>query len=492
MTSGIDIPIESTKHWGVLSSEADTLHLGGFVTVRGDHGGGCFIAGYKRLYSDYTTLEFHGMAGLKTLLSVQTSTQLSPNSGATLAASWQPNRGLGLQLVTNMQLGESTSGELAWTVGPREEAGMALAISHRPDERTQLSARLEVGAATGVTVRGTRRIKEDMTARAGVKFGLTGAEIDVGASKRLSELSIVGMSIVTGWGRGIVLKVRYSRGGHLFEVPIQLSAVLSPTIVIAAHVLPPLVMFLSSSWVIGPLGRAVERRKAEEERRKRSHEIEEAIRQASAAAKLMEPVARRKTTKEAAAKGLVIALALYGEEETVKTTAIDRLQAAIVAAQTSKVAAKAKEEAAETEAAEIAAGVVSPSSGSAPTIPAPTISTISSSEEGPSTTSTSAMPDAVIDVTTGLQYLCDSSRVVLHQGYSKSGLMGFCDPAPTSQKLLLVYFVTQERPFVAKIADMEGAQLPTRGIPVTDQKEAELVRTLASLQTVAKNGKGGS
>lgn len=504
MTSGVDIPIESTKHWGPLSSEADTLHLGGFVSVRGDAGGGCFIAGYKRIYSDYTTLEFHGMAGLRTLLSVQTSTQLSPLSGATMVASWQPNRGLGLQVVTTRQLGESTNGELSWIVGPREEAGMALAVTHRPDEKTQLTAKVEVGAATGITVRGARRINEDTTARGGVKLGTQGVEVDIGASKRLSELSIAGLSVVTGLGKGVLLKVRYSRAGHLFEFPIQLSAVLSPTVVIAAHVLPPLVMYLSSSWVVGPLGRSVERRKAEAERRKRWSEIEEATRQASAAAKLMEPVARRKMNKEASAGGLVIALALYGEEEAVKRTAMERLKSAAATAEAAAAAAKLELSSIVSGTAEGTgtisgtaegttegtAGSISSESGAGPpssaTAPATAPSTAplpSSSEDTASLPATAAIPDAVIDVTTGLQYQCESSRVVLHQGYSKSGLMGFCDPAPTSQKLLLIYFVFHGRPFVAKIADTEGAQLPARGQAVTDPGEAELVRALALLQS---------
>lgn len=43
-------------------------------------------------------LQVHGAVGLRSLLSVQHSVQLSPESSASLIASWQPNMGMGLQV----------------------------------------------------------------------------------------------------------------------------------------------------------------------------------------------------------------------------------------------------------------------------------------------------------------------------------------------------------------------------------------------------------
>jgi len=499
MNSGIDIPIESCKDWGPLSSESDTLHLGGFVYVRGDHGGGSFLAGYKRVYADYTTFELHGMAGLKTLLSAQTTVQLSSMAGATMAASWQPGKGVGLQIVTSRQLGDATNGEISWVVGPREEAGMALALTHRPNDLTQVSGKIEVGAATGVTLRGARRIGEDITARAGVKVGATGVECDIGASRRLSELSTAGLTVVTGFKKGVLLRIRYSRGGHLFEFPIQLSAAVDPAVLIAAHILPPLALYVASEWILKPLGKAIESKRAATERKKRAVEIQEAIRQADAAAQLMAPVAKRKAHKEKAKQGLVVALALYGEEEAVLTSASTRL--AQKAAEFAKEMQERSKNEAEIEGEEKvqipppppAEEIVSEEQESTPLPPAAAPSPTPSSLETnkPATTPKEEeeemeIPAAVIDVTLGLQYVVDNSTssIRFHQGYSKSGLMGFCDPAPLSTKLLLVYYSYQGQVYVAKISDTEGVTLPGRGRRIgggeSDSREAELVRIVAA------------
>jgi DnaJ family protein C protein 11 len=504
MNSGIDIPIESSKDWGPLSSESDTLHLGGFVYVRGDHGGGSFLAGYKRVYADYTTFELHGMAGLKTLISAQTSVQLSPLAGATMAASWQPGKGMGLQIITSRQLGDATNGEISWVVGPREEAGMALALTHRPNDLTQVSGKIEVGAATGITLRGARRLGEDITARAGVKVGITGVECDIGASRRLSELSTAGLTVVTGYKKGVLLRIRYSRGGHLFEFPIQLSAGVDPGVLLAAHILPPLALYIASEWILKPLGKAIEGKRAATERQKRAVEIQEATRQANAAAQLMEPVAIRKMNKEKLKGGLVIALALYGEEEAVLTTASSKLaeKAAAAAAVKEELQKKGEEDTEKEQIGDVSEIVQEESTS---TLPTATTTTATAAEISPQTPllSPPSLPDtpqkitnkdksntdresieipaAVIDVTRGLQYLVDTatSTVILHQGYSKSGLMGFCDPAPLSTKVLLVYYSYQGQVYLAKVADTEGAKLPGRGV-VVESGEAELVKILTA------------
>jgi DnaJ family protein C protein 11 len=142
MTSGLDVPLES-KDWGWLASEQDVAHLGGLVNVRKNVGGGSFLAGYKRHFADYSSFEVHGAVGLRTLLSAQHSVQLTPESSASLVASWQPHVGLGLQFVSQRQLSSTLNGEYSWVVGPPEAAGMSLGLTRRT-EKTMLSGRLEV------------------------------------------------------------------------------------------------------------------------------------------------------------------------------------------------------------------------------------------------------------------------------------------------------------------------------------------------------------
>lgn len=72
----------------------------GLVNVRKNVGGGSFLAGYKRAYADYSTFELHAAAGLKTLLTASSGVQLSQHAHASLTATWQPQAGMGLQVMS--------------------------------------------------------------------------------------------------------------------------------------------------------------------------------------------------------------------------------------------------------------------------------------------------------------------------------------------------------------------------------------------------------
>lgn len=90
------------------------------------------------------------------------------------------------------------------------------------------------------------------------------------------------------------------------------------------------------------------------------------------------------------------------------------------------------------------------------------------------------MPPPFIDVTTAVQYICDSNKIIFHPGYSKSALMGFCDPSPSSaEKILVVYFAFQGRPYKAILEDVEGGMLPEKGETVQDSEEALLISNIA-------------
>ena len=101
--------------------------------------------------------QVHGAVGLRTLLSVQHSVQLTPESSASLIASWQPHVGPGLQFVSQRQLSSTFTGEYSWVVGPPEAAGMSLGITRRTD-KTMLSGRLEVRLGAGRGGSGARRV----------------------------------------------------------------------------------------------------------------------------------------------------------------------------------------------------------------------------------------------------------------------------------------------------------------------------------------------
>ena len=56
--------------------------------------------------------------------------------------------------------------------------------------------------------------------------------------------------------QGIVLKPRFSRGGHVFEVPILMSPVTKDyPVLLASYLLPPAISLAVKFWVVKPLKR---------------------------------------------------------------------------------------------------------------------------------------------------------------------------------------------------------------------------------------------
>lgn len=67
-----------------------------------------------------------------------------------------------------------------------------------------------------------------------------------------------------------------------------------------------------------------------------------------------------------------------------------------------------------------------------------------------------------VDVTIGVRYLVSNSAIVFYRGYARSGIMGFCDPAPGEDKVLLVLYEFEGRPFQASVHDFESGKLPSQ------------------------------
>ena len=84
-------------------------------------------------------------AGLKTFASLQSTRQLSECTSAGLGVTWQPNAGLGLQLVSSRQLSDTTEADFNWVIGPAGAAGVGLSVSRRGEKLTT-SGRIEARA----------------------------------------------------------------------------------------------------------------------------------------------------------------------------------------------------------------------------------------------------------------------------------------------------------------------------------------------------------
>ena len=322
--------------------------LGGQVaTRRGGVGGGAFLAGVRRVVGSATTVDVHAQLGLKQVLTLSSEKQLDDRTSSGFALSWQPPRaffggggaaggissmiqrrraaaaaaalggaasggvlppilrrssssshsdenddeasrhGFGLTLTSGRRFSEKTDGDVSWTVGPEDAAGCSLGFTRR-GESVVSSARVEVGAVTGLSARLVWRpartprllsflffssrsssksgassssssstaddaadeeptelaedIEEEeetgfasnpaapsLALRASLRLNTAqGLEVEIGFSKRLSEFAVAGVALAAGTSSGVTLRPRFSRGGHAFDFPILLARSVAP------------------------------------------------------------------------------------------------------------------------------------------------------------------------------------------------------------------------------------------------------------------------
>ena len=71
----------------------------------------------------------------------------------------------------------------------------------------------------------------------------------------------------------------------------------------------------------------------------------------------------------------------------------------------------------------------------------------------------SELPPQWLDVTVAVQFQVASGALVFHAGVAKSGLMGFCDPAPGQPKRLRVHYMYKGHLYRVELIDEVGLSL---------------------------------
>ena len=156
------------------------------------------------------------------------------------------------------------------------------------------------------------------------------------------------------------------------------------------------------------------------ERQKQAEVIQDALALARSAAQLMAPVARRRLDREQRAGGLVIALALYGEEAAVRQAAKEappRWRWTQLAAQEQQQTAQAAADAAEARqpqprpqpspfVQQQEAGRQQVEGGGSQ----------AAAEQQQPAAGGDEVPPAVADVTVAVQYMVEGSKVTFHKG----------------------------------------------------------------------------
>lgn len=438
MSTGIDIPIDPSSEaldWlpDALSSEQDSLHLGGMVMSApggSGQGGGSFVAGYHRFYGNGVQVGAEGSVGLQTLVGASVSVPIVEtvvmNTG--VQCDWSSGeRVVSWDVGTSKQLGDETSAEFAWTVWPLAVSTMSFTLKHKIVSsvgwlnRTILIGKLELGAVTGVTLRVMRQLTDVLSGRASVKVSVTqGFEVELGGFGRLGNPDPVknpnpataGLGVVTAIPAGVMLRLRFQKSGHNFEFPVLLSPVLDPTIVAGAHILPPAIIYAALHGIISPASRFLHKKRIEARRAKQTAAIQQELASSLEAIGVIRPVAIRKMRREAgvvAEGNLVIVKALYGEAELLKD---DRIQIETF----DSCVARTPEDV-------VVRGIT------------------------------------VVDVTVPVQYLCEKSVVEFYKGFSKSKLFGFCDVCPGVEKMLVMFTWSAGNWYKVELGDSEGARV---------------------------------
>lgn len=165
---------------------------------------------------------------------------------------------------------------------------------------------------------------------------------------------------------------------------------------------------------------ALSRRRSRAERHKQAEVIREALALARSASELMLPVARRRLDKEQRQGGLVVVLALYGEEAAVAEMAGEAPQrwAAATAAALEQPEQLVQQQSSQQHQhqQQQQQQEPSPAPGTGQQQAGPEAQQQQEREQPPGGEGGDDVPPAVADVTVAVQYMVDGSKVVFHKG----------------------------------------------------------------------------
>lgn len=391
-------------------SKKHSLVLGGNVVFRRGMGGGALSAVFRHHTSPESNVEFLAMVGLRSLLSLQTSRQLSSHTTGTVGISLSLVDGhINLSNSWTRQLSEHTTGNIQLVVGP--DTSIAVGWQRQEKRNVGIGEVKLSQSGFGVTGEYVRQFSAFSQGRITGKIGGAALEVEVGGERRLSDHSAFAMFCTIGI-QGIAWKFQFSRGGQKFIIPVLLSATVNPLAAAGALIIPSSLYAFLKCYVIKPYYLQRKLHRIREQRRSTIVQVLEGRAKAEKAQSLLLNSADRKKRKQADRGGLVIVHAIYGNLSDF---------------QREKLSSRHNQE-------------------------LPVDSALSEEED---------FPPPVLDVTMTLNFLVDDSgQLLLHGGVKKSGLIGFCDPCPGEVKQLKVVYTYQNNKYQVTIGDLDELLIP--------------------------------
>ncbi|VVA34541.1 PREDICTED: dnaJ homolog subfamily C [Prunus dulcis] len=213
-------------------SKHNTLSIGGNLAVNGNSGGGAATIVFGHRLSPVSSIEFIGSAGLRSLIGVQTSRNISSHLTATMGLSMSLRDGsLNLSNTWVRQLSETASGNI----------------------------QLALGSDSALSV-GWRKKNEKLSAAGQLKCGIDSFAASAHYKHRFSSKS---HGCIAG-------KV----GSNALELEILLSGNLDPVFAAAAVIIPTSLYFVLKKFVLKPYYLKREKQKALENMEKTSTPLE--------------------------------------------------------------------------------------------------------------------------------------------------------------------------------------------------------------------------
>ncbi|KDP39867.1 hypothetical protein JCGZ_03398 [Jatropha curcas] len=379
-------------------SKRNIIAIGGNLEVQENAGGASASAVLVHQLSSASSIEFMAAAGLRALIGVQTTRQLSLHSTATIAIAKSLRDGsINLSNTWTRQLSETTNGNIQLLLGPESSIVVGL---RKKDRKMTAAGQLKIGTSSfEASAHYTHRFSSKSHGRIAGRLGSTAMEIEVGGGRKISEFSTVRMLYTIGI-QGIFWKFELHRGGQKLIIPVLLSEHLNLAFATGAFLFPTSLYFFLKKYIIKPYYLKREKQKALENKEKTSAQVQEARAAAEKAQQLLQHVANRKRNRQVETNGLVITRALYGSCRALK---------------------KGEEQRAVDD----------------------------------------KLASEVIDVTVPLNFLVnDSGQLKLHEGVKKSGIMGFCDPCPGEPKQLHVEYTCGGQIFEVTVDDYAELSIP--------------------------------
>ncbi|XP_040986142.1 chaperone protein dnaJ 13 [Juglans microcarpa x Juglans regia] len=379
-------------------SKRNAISIGGNLAVNGNSGGGVATGVFRHQISPVSSVQFMASAGLRSLIGVETSRQLSLHSTATMGIVMSLKDGsLNLSNSWTRQLSETATGNIQLALGPESSIEVGWKMK---DVKRSAAGGLKFGTSSfEASAHYSHWFSSKSHGRISGKVGSSTLEVEVGGGRKLSNFSTVRMLYSIGI-QGIFWRFELHRSGQKLIIPILISTHLNPMFATGAFILPTSVYFLLKKLIIKPYYRRREKQKALENMEKTSSKVLEARAAAEKAQQLLQNVANRKRNRQLETNGLVITRASYGN-----LTALGR-----------------KDESSATH---------------------------------------DELTSQVLDVTLPLNFLVnDSGQLKLHEGVKKSGIMGFCDPCPGELKKLHLEYTYRGERYEVVVGDYEELLIP--------------------------------